>query len=270
MGQRGGAESGAGADLPSGSLPDVLSTESAAGVDHLAELEAATAGFAAALASTPLDARPATFRKWDVTDLAAHLGEVHRWAAETVETGHRATRSNRPELTVDPATWYDGGRSKLLDVLGTTDPERACWTHHPDDRIVRYWHRRQLHETLVHMWDLRSVLAPGDLLADVAPAVCADGIDEVLTVFPRRASPADRGTLSGAIGLHATDAGRSWTVSPGWELSQGTDAGTAAGITGPAGALLLRVWRRPIDGSAVEVDGDPSLLAEFRRAKVIP
>jgi uncharacterized protein (TIGR03083 family) len=255
---------------PPGTLPAVLSTESAGGVDHLAELGAATARFAAALASTPLDGRPATFRKWDVTDLAAHLGEVHRWAAEIVETGHRATRSNRPELTVDPATWYDGGRSRLLDVLEATDPERGCWTHHPDDRIVRYWHRRQLHETLVHLWDLRSVLAPGDLLADVAPAVCADGIDEVLTVFPRRASPADRGTLSGAVGLHASDAGRSWTVSPGWELTQGAGADTAASIAGPAGALLLHVWRRPIEGSAVELAGDPTLLDEFRRANVIP
>ena len=248
----------------------MLSTESAAGIDHLTALRAATEEFSRTLAVAPLDARPPTFRAWDVTDLAAHLGEVHRWAAETVETGHRADRSNRPELSVTPGAWYDAGRAELLEVLDRTDPERACWTHHPQDRIVRYWHRRQLHETLVHLWDLRSVLDPADLLGDVDPAVCADGVDEVLTVFPRRSSPADRVTLSAPVGLHATDAGRSWTLGPGWELTQGATSTNAADIAGPAGALLLYVWRRPSDASAVRLDGDERVIDAFRTANVIP
>ncbi len=248
----------------------MLSTESAATIDHLAALEAITDRFAATLDVTPLDGRPPTFRSWDVADLAAHLGEVHRWAAETVVTGRRAARSNRPELTVEPGVWYRAGRSRLLEVLASTAPERTCWTHHPDDRIVRYWHRRQLHETVVHLWDLRSVLAPDDVLADLDPDVCADGVDEVLTVFPRRSSPADRGTLQGKVGLRATDTGRSWTVAAGWELGEGIDAPTDAVVSGPAGALLLFVWRRPLDRSAVAVEGDGAVLAAFRNANVIP
>ncbi len=253
-----------------GTLIGVLSTESAAVVDHITALRAATAEFVRTLALTPLDARPPTFKSWTVTDLVAHLGAVHRWAADIVETGHRANRQNRPELSETPSVWYDGGRSRLLEVLTSTDPERACWTHHPDDRIVRYWHRRQLHETVVHLWDLRSVLAPGDVLADLDPDVCADGVDEVLTVFPRRSSPADRGTLQGKVGLRATDTGRSWTVAAGWELGEGIDAPTDAVVSGPAGALLLFVWRRPLDRSAVAVEGDDAVLAAFRNANVIP
>ena len=248
----------------------MLSTESAATIDHLVALRSATGEFSRTLGIVPLDARPPTFRDWDVTDLAAHLGAVHRWAAHIVETGHRTDRDNRPELTDTPGVWYHGGRTRLLEVLAGTDPERACWSHHPDDRIVRYWHRRQLHETLVHLWDLRSVLDPGDLLGEVAPLICADGVDEVLSVFPRRSSPAERQTLSAPIGLRATDAGRSWTVAPGWELIQGTIDGTAVDIAGPAGALLLYVWRRPIDPSSIAVDGDESALTGFRTAKVIP
>ena len=247
----------------------MLSTESAATVDHLAALRSATAEFSRTLAGASLDASPPTFHSWNVTDLAAHLGEVHRWAAETVETGHRASRDNSPELSVTPSAWYDEGRARLLEVLEQTDPERTCWTHHPGDRIVRYWHRRQLHETLVHLWDLRSVTEPGDLLGEIDPAICADGVDEVLTVFPRRSSPADRATLTAPVGLHATDAGRSWTVAPDWELTQGATP-AAADVSGPAGALLLFVWRRPIDGAAVRLDGDDTVLTAFHTAHVIP
>jgi Mycothiol maleylpyruvate isomerase N-terminal domain len=100
----------------------VLSTESAQTIDHLAVLEVLTANFARALAVTPLDARPVSFRTWTLTDLAAHLGGVHQWAAEIVETGHRAERANRPELTMDPAAWYDQGRARLLGVLTDADP----------------------------------------------------------------------------------------------------------------------------------------------------
>jgi uncharacterized protein (TIGR03083 family) len=248
----------------------MLSTESAEAVDHLAALEVASADFAATLDATPSDGRPATFGAWDVTDLAAHLGGVYRWAAEIVTTGHRAQRKNRPEIDVPPGTWYREGRTRLLEVLATTDPQGACWTHHPDDRIVRYWHRRQLHETLVHLWDLRSVLTPGGLLDDVDPVICADGVDEVLTVFPRRSSPADRGSLAGTVGLRATDTARRWTLSPGWQLAQDIDGTTDAEVSGPAGALLLYTWRRPIGPAAVETRGDAGVLKAFRTAKVIP
>jgi uncharacterized protein (TIGR03083 family) len=249
----------------------VLSTESARTIDHLAALEMLTAQFARTLATTPLDARPVTFREWTLADLAAHLGEVHRWAAATVETGHRADRSNRPELTMDPVAWYEQCRARLLDVLAATDPERSCWTHHPDDRIVRYWHRRQAHETLVHLWDARSAADPdAPLLRDITPAICADGVDELLTVFPRRASPAARTPLPGRLALRALDADRSWTVLPDWTLLDGAQEPVDAEVAAPAGALLLYAWRRPLAAAAVTTDGDAAVIATFDRAQVVP
>ncbi len=164
------------------------------------------------LAVAPLDGRPPTFRAWDVTDLAAHLGEVHRWAAETVVTGHRLPIAATDPSSVSPRRLVRRRSGRLLEVLATTDPERTCWTHHP-----RGSHRALLAPPSAARDAGPPVgpavgARPGDLLADVDPAVCADGVDEVLTVFPRRSSPADRVTLSATVGLHATDAGRSWTL----------------------------------------------------------
>jgi hypothetical protein len=41
-------------------------------------------------------------------------------------------------------------------------------------------------------------------------------------------------------------------------------------VSGPAGALLLYTWRRPIGSAVVETRGDAGVLKVFRTAKVIP
>jgi len=64
----------------------------------------------------------------------------------------------------------------------------------------------------VHTFDL---FACTGRTAEVEPALAADGVDEVLTVFLRRMH--DRGhpaALSAPLCLVATDVDRAWTVSP--------------------------------------------------------
>jgi uncharacterized protein (TIGR03083 family) len=247
-----------------------VDSRAAAGlVDHRAQVEALTGEFAATLAGADPAAALPSSRSWTVLDLAAHLGAVHRWAAEVVRTGRRGPRQNRPDLPGDHVEFYRAGRAELVGALAGTDPERDCWTHHRSDRRVRYWHRRQTHETLVHLWDLRAAADPGAGLADVDPAVCADGVDELLEVFLRRAAPADLRSLAGPVTLTATDAGRDWTIGPDWAVRAGADPAAAAGVRAPAADLLLWAWRRPRAG-AVELAGDGAVVTAFRRSRFVP
>ncbi|HPU04805.1 MAG TPA: maleylpyruvate isomerase N-terminal domain-containing protein, partial [Rhodoglobus sp.] len=55
--------------------------------------------------------------RWTVADLAAHLGEVHRWAAGNARTGARGERQNVPELSMPLANWYGESRDILLTTL---------------------------------------------------------------------------------------------------------------------------------------------------------
>ncbi len=239
-------------------------------LDHRSQVGALTGVFAETLARADLGAPLPSSRSWTVADLAAHLGEVHRWAAEIVRTGRRGRRVNRPQLDDDDhVEFYRSRRDDLLAALAETDPERACWTLRPTDRRVRFWHRRQTHETLVHLWDLRAVADSSDSLRDIDPAVCADGVDELLETFLPRAAPADLRPLAGPLTLTASDAGRSWTIDPAWLVRGGAETDAAATVLAPAGVLLLWAWRRP---SAVDPDvaGDEAVITAFRRSRFVP
>jgi uncharacterized protein (TIGR03083 family) len=248
-----------------------MDSRAAAGLfDHRAQVDALTGVFAETLARTDPDAPLPSSRSWTVTDLAAHLGEVHRWAAEIVRTGRRQPRVNRPDLEEqDHVESYRARRGELLAALADTDPERACWTLRPGDRQVRFWHRRQTHETLVHLWDLRAAADPSDGLRDIDPAVCADGVDELLETFLPRAAPADLRPLAGPLTLVAGDAGRSWTIDPTWLVRDGCEPDAAASVLAPAGSLLLWAWHRP---STVDpaVTGDEAVVTAFRRSRFVP
>lgn len=238
-------------------------------IDHRERVTAFTGMFAATLAGADEAARLPGYGSWTVADLGAHLGAVHRWAAEIVEGGVRTRRVNRPELDVPVLDHYRDARERLLAVLAATDPERACWTLHRTDRTVRFWHRRQAFETLVHLWDLRAAIDPGAGLDDVDLVVCADGVQELYEVFVPRASAAERPTLPGSVALVATDADRSWTIGPEWTFEPGAGADAAATVRAPAAALLLWAWRRP-SLAAPSVDGDQRVVAALRRAQVVP
>ena len=248
-----------------------MDSRAAAGLlDHRAQVDALTGVFAATLAGADPDAPLPSSRSWTVTDLAAHLGEVHRWATEIVRSGRRGSRVNRPDLGADdPVDFYRARRDGLLAALADTDPARACWTLRPTDRTVRFWHRRQTHETLVHLWDLRAAADPSDVLLDIDPAVCADGVDELLETFLPRAAPAALRPLGGPLTLTASDAGRSWTIDPGWHVRDGDGADAAARVRAPAGILLLWAWQRP-SGVDPEVAGDEAVVTAFRRSRFVP
>jgi uncharacterized protein (TIGR03083 family) len=234
----------------------------------LANLEVVTGAFLADLGATDPSASCADIR-WTAAQLAAHLGGVHRWAAGNAREGKRGERANVPEITVSPIEWYSTSRDVLLETLRELDPDARCYTLSATDKSVRFWHRRQLFESLVHLWDLRSATDPAAAPpAEVAPNVHADGVSELFDVFLPRSSELERTPLGGGIELVATDTGDRWVFGPEWQRNPGLD--TVATVRASAGELLLWVWNRGSARAAVEFEGDSTVIRRFEKAHVRP
>jgi uncharacterized protein (TIGR03083 family) len=232
-------------------------------VDSLGLLERVSGAFERELAVVPVDARCAAVR-WSVGELGAHLGGVHAWAAEIVRSGQRGARANVPAVAEPVAEFYAGARAGLLAALAETDPERECWTLDRGWRRVGFWRRRQAYETLVHLWDLRSATDPdAPVPAEATPEMCADAVEELLTVFLSRGG-ADQEPLAGSVALRATDTGRRWVLVEDRTLSERPDRAVTTEVSGPAADLLLFGWGRTgLRGLAV--DGPVEPLRPFYR-----
>ena len=63
---------------------------------------------------------------------------------------------------------------------------------------MSFWHRRQLHETLIHLWDLRTA---GGLDLVVEPMFWVDTVDEALTVYAPSAGASRGGRPAAGIRL---------------------------------------------------------------------
>ena len=73
-----------------------------------------------------------------------------------------------------------------------------------------FWHRRQTHETLVHLWDLRTA---GGLDLSVDPRLWADTVDEVVTVMqPRQERMGRMEPLPARSGWSRTTPGGPWLL----------------------------------------------------------
>ena len=211
--------------------------------------------------ATPVESCPG----WSVLDVAEHLGTVHRWADELVR--RRSTdRIPRPALDlregeVSPAWIRDGGQ-RLVTTLREANPNDAMWAW-GDDQHVRFWSRRQLHETMVHRMDV-------DLARDTVPQssrdVAVDAIDEFLTNIESasKISPALAGIRGTGerLGIRDIESGSAWTISlveEGFTVRAGADA-TSAEIAGPSLDLLLVLCRRwSPDQCGVTLSGDVAL-----------
>ena len=226
---------------------------------------------AAVARAGPMDGRVPHLRRWKLTDVVAHLGGVHRWAAGIAAArawtgaGHRRGRAHGDALI----EWFEEGLAELVSVLATADLDATCPNFSPGSpATVGFWARRQAHETTMHRWDAESVAGS---LTPIDPELATDGIDEMLTVFRRTRGGQQ---LAAPVRLVTSDTGAAWRVSPAdrpgrVEIAAGDDAAGATGATGatvraPAEALLLAVWGRcPIDGPAFRVTGRGELARAF-------
>lgn len=226
--------------------------------DHLAALARYQADFLA----TTEHADPRTpvpwCGRWRVCNLVVHLARVHHWAAAQARRVQETPLGRGP---FDLAPFYATCAAELLATLAELDPDARAWTL-VDDGVpraeqvgtVRFWHRRQALETLVHLWDLRT--AVGQELT-VETEAWVDCVDEVITVMhPRQIRLGRVETPKVRLRLEATDAvGR-------WDSLAQDGAAQSVTIAGPAQELALLVWgRATLDAPGLRVDGDPAAAA---------
>lgn len=242
--------------------------------DFFAEIRASAGTLADIVRTQDPDLPIATCPDWSLRELAAHLGRVHRWAAEIV-VARAAQRIpfdavpgiQYPEERAAQPAWLTGGADRLIKAIAEAGSAEvwAFGTMAP----ATFWARRQAHETMVHRVDAE--LAAGRA-AVLDAALAADGIDEWLWLLrgPRRPALGAAGLPAGAVlHMHAADDGcapRDWLVSVAEDGITVRDGHGPAGVTvaGPAGRLLLVLLRRlPPDGENVLVTGDPELLTRF-------
>ncbi len=272
----------------------------ATGLDHVGRYLQAAERFALALQERDLRAPVASCPGWSTYDLVCHLGNVHAWAATIVETGAPAAQQNDEPPSRRPravSEWYVGKAGDLYQVLRAADAEAPCWNFVDGaDGRARFWVRRQLHETTVHLLDL-----PGPP-AELDPEVCADGIDEVLQVLLRRmhhrGHPA---RLTAPLCVVAGDVGRAWTLTPRVPAANGSGVPvqprgsatesapalltgpplvverrhpTADRLQAPASVLYRLLWHRSSLADALadgaRVVGDEARVSAFLDSRLTP
>ena len=199
-------------------------------------LAEATRRFAAILEASDLGAAVPSCPSWTVDDLVRHLGGIHAWAAGRVgaDTGDESpSGADVPQESL--RQWYSEQAENLVETLRAAGPDAPAWVFGPVSGPGRaaFWIRRQIHETVVHTWDLLSAQGIDD---DVDPELAWDGVAEVAEVFyPRQVALGRTPPLPATLRLEATDLDR-----PAVTLGVGEQVTLAL----PASDLLLALWHR--------------------------
>jgi uncharacterized protein (TIGR03083 family) len=178
-----------------------------------------------------------------------HLARVHHWADAQAR---RATQVPLGRGPFEIESLYLGCAAELRDTLVELGPD-AIGSTLLGPGPASFWRRCQLHETLVHLWDLRTA---GGIDLDVGPEVWADTVDEVVTVMQPRQVRLDRmPRLQYAVELTASDVERTW------RLDTADDGPALVEVHAPASALALMLWGRSTpDDDGFTVTGDESAL----------
>jgi uncharacterized protein (TIGR03083 family) len=228
-------------------------------LDHLAELVVVQDAFLATIDDVDHATLVPWCGDWRVSDLVEHLARVHHWAAAKARSTREKPLGPGPFVLED---LYRDCAAELRATLVELGPD-AIGSTLLGRGPASFWRRRQLHETLVHLWDVRSA---GGLGLDVRPQVWADTVDEVVTVMqPRQVSRGRMPRLPSTIELAASDVDRTW------RLDTADDGPAVVRVLAPASALALLLWgRRSPDDADIEVVGDGAVLRAALAEPVTP
>jgi len=210
----------------------------------------------------------ATCPGWTVLDLAEHLGVIHRWAEELVrlQSPVRIPRNAPPSLRDDVnPEWIMEGGSQLVATLLAANPDDAMWAWGLDQH-VRFWSRRQLHETLVHRMDL-------ELAAEIEPSadaiIAVDAVDEYLSNLEKVAKHSPELSLLRGRGerlafrISDSVSEELWSITlsdEGFSVSRSEGNFDAELVGAPVDVLLAILRRRGLDHGNAEVRGDRRLI----------
>jgi uncharacterized protein (TIGR03083 family) len=228
-----------------------------AAVDDLTHLRAEADAVLGVLVRASLSEPVAACPGWTVRELVEHLGGVHRWATQIVQTG-RPHPDDEPRGVEDLPAWFEEGAAALIAALAASDPGAACWSF-TADRTAGFWRRRQALETAVHRWDAERALGEPD---PIDPALAAAGVAEVVDLMvPRQVRLERIAPLTVGIELRASDTVGSWNLG----------GSQVASVEATAETLLLLLWHRvdPTD-PRVRVDGDRETADAILRLPLAP
>ncbi|MBL0887883.1 maleylpyruvate isomerase family mycothiol-dependent enzyme [Myceligenerans indicum] len=246
------------------------------GLDYLTLLERLQDAFHDSIAGVDPGSRVPGCGDWTAGELVEHLSHIHRWAGAQA----RAQDAHQADAVPGgPAERYAARAAELRETLHDLAPDATARVlAHPEPLgpgPASFWHRRQVHETLVHLHDLRAAAAGSahlDLVTDVPPEVWADAVDEVVTVFqPRQVGLGRMAPLRVHVLLVAEDSpGASWVLGlPDPDRAQ--EIVPDVTVTGTARALALLLWRRLTPQEAgVTVNGDRQDLDEALAEPIVP
>lgn len=225
-------------------------------LDHLALLVDVQDRFAEAAAQVDPDTPVPWCGRWRVHHLVVHLARIHHWAAAQARGRAEVPLGRGPFV---PVHLYHDCALELRQTLTELGPD-----HEGSTLLGRgpasFWRRRQLHETSVHLWDLR---VAGGLEPYGEPQVWSDTVDEVVTVMaPRQVQMGRMPALAAGVALTAQDTGRRWLLG---------DADPAVAVGGAARDLALLLWRRrPPERLDLRVDGDRAVLHRLLAHRLTP
>jgi uncharacterized protein (TIGR03083 family) len=195
---------------------------------------------------TALNVGVPTCGDWTAGDLVRHLADVHWWAAGLA----RGVRETAEEPSDGLDSYYSACAAFLRETLAEVGPDAPAKTL-DGPGVASFWYRRQVHETLIHLVDLRGAL--GLAVEGVPPEVWADGVDEVVSMFyPRQVRLERCQPVPHAVELVASDVGTAWTLG---------DHAPVATMTATSQELDLVLWGR-LGLTHLTVDGDADRLAE--------
>jgi uncharacterized protein (TIGR03083 family) len=234
--------------------------------EHCDALEVEILRFAAALEAADLQLRVPSCPDWSVEELAGHLGGVHRWSERLVATlASERVSSSSMDLNLAPvnAEWFGEGGASLVATLRAADPDAEMWSWGKDQH-VRFWSRRQLHETMMHRVDLEQALGH---TSRVEPAVACDAIDEFLVNLESSAefSPSVRELRGGGevLSFRTIEGAISWSIQltgQGFSFVEPSPTPDVE-LVGAALDVLLLLYRRcDVDAVDVQLAGDPGVL----------
>lgn len=237
--------------------PDLESSLSITERDGRALIAACESSPAALVASCP---------GWTTTDLAIHTAGVHRRVAHwcTIRAAEPVRwPDHEPADPTEPWAWCREALDLVLAALRDIGPAEAVWSW-TDRRNGGFYHRRMLHETVMHRWDAQAATGTS---AHIETAVAADGIDEITEVGMRYRG--DGSTVEypdGNLLLVANDGPGRWllrSIDGTLLVGRDGDAGNRADATmeGPTEGLLLHLWGRPT--GPVAITGDPDVATAW-------
>ncbi|WP_133176525.1 maleylpyruvate isomerase family mycothiol-dependent enzyme [Nocardioides currus] len=202
--------------------------------DWLALLAIHTERFGDIVRDAEVDAPVPSCPGWSLRDLVVHLGGVHQWAAHAVLDGNPHLRPEPPAGTGrhELTTWYRRHASHLVEVLTSTAADAPAWTLDDRHPTAAFWRRRQVHETVMHVWDADHALGQR---RPIDPPLAWDGVLEVRDViYPRQVRLGRVQPLARSVHLVATD------VSGDAVLGDGE----VVVLQGGAEVLLRLLWHR--------------------------